>query len=130
MAVPTVLLVTPFADERTIYSGCLRAQGFDVRIAEGPDDAFPAAADSPPDVVIARLRPGQAIAAVDAFHHLHPPHRGGPMPVVIITSSIQPELRVEALAAGYAGYLLLPALPDALIAEVRRVLSGPIQASA
>ena len=45
------------------------------------------------------------------------------VPVIVITSLMQTEFRTEATAAGCDGYLLLPVVPDVLLAEIRRVFS-------
>ena len=48
MVRPSVLLVTEFPDERLIYGDSLRAQGYDVRIAAGPDDGVREAVSNRP----------------------------------------------------------------------------------
>jgi CheY-like chemotaxis protein len=41
---------------------------------------------------------------------------------VVVTSRIEPELRVAASAAGCDAFLLLPCVPDDLIATIKEVL--------
>jgi CheY-like chemotaxis protein len=119
----TVLLVTLFEDERAFYGTCLAAEGFDVLIPDGPEHALALAADAAPHVVVTRiLQPGQPMDGLELLRRLKQDPRCGHVPVVIITSLMQPELRAEAAAAGCDGYLLLPTAPDALAAEIRRVL--------
>ena len=60
MIAPTVLLVTLFDDERSIYSHCLRAAGYEVLLADGPEHALTLAPTA--DVVVTRiLQPTRAI---------------------------------------------------------------------
>lgn len=129
MAERTLLLVTQFPDERAIYGEVLRANGFAVRIAEGPDDAFRSAMREPPDVVVTRVpQPSQAPEGLDLLRRLKRDNATKSVPVVILTSLMQPEFRTQAVDAGCDGYLLIPALPDTLVDEVRRILlqrNGP-----
>ena len=125
MGEPTVLLVTRFEDERAIYTECLRAAGFEVLIATGPEHALALASVAAPDVVVTRiLQPAQSMDGLELLRRLKRSATLGRIPVVIITSLIQPELRAEAEAAGCDGYLLLPTAPDTLIGEIRRVVTG------
>lgn len=119
-----VLLVTLFSDERTIYAEALRQRGWDVYEANGPDDAFAEAVRKRPSVIITRFQqPGHDTNGLDLLRRVRNHHATACIPVIVITSLIQPELRVEAEEAGCDGYLLLPTLPDAVIREVERVLS-------
>jgi len=121
----TVLLVTLFTDERAIYSTCLRSQGFEVLAADGPEHALALATEVLPDVVVTRiLQPGQSMNGLELLRRLKQHPASAHIPVVVITSLMQPEFRAEATESGCDGYLLLPTVPDALIAEIRRVVSG------
>jgi len=122
MVEATVLLVTLFDDERAIYSRYLRAQGFDVVIADGPEHALRLAPAA--HVVVTRiLQPGKSMNGLELLRRLKRNPACSHIPVIIITSLMQPEYRAEALAAGCDGYLLLPVIPDRLVAEIRRVLA-------
>jgi two-component system cell cycle response regulator DivK len=125
MADANVLLVTPFDDERAIYGHCFRSEGYRVLIADGPEHALRLATEASPAVVVTRiLQPGHSMNGIEMLRRLKRDPRTAHLPVIIITSLVQPELRVEAEAAGCDGYLLLPVVPDTLIGEVRRVLSS------
>jgi DNA-binding response OmpR family regulator len=126
-----LLLVTQYADERAIYGEALRAEGFDVHIAEGPDDAFTTALQERPDVVVTRVpQVGAFGPESDLLRRLRERAETRFVPVVILTSLIQPESRPHAAEAGYHSYLLIPALPDTLVNEVRRVLLQPASVAA
>ena len=119
----TVVLVTHVDDERTIYGDSLRAHGFDVLIAEGPDHAFDLTIHHHPDVLVTRiLQPGYARSGLDLLTRVKELPGVCPVPVLVITSLMQSEVRAEAVERGCDGYLLLPTLPDVLIAEVERLV--------
>jgi two-component system, cell cycle response regulator DivK len=120
-----LLLVTQYHDERAIYGEALRAEGFDVRIATGPDDGFVSALRETPDVVVTRVpQAGRLGPGSELLRRLKEEDQTRSVPVVILTSLMQPEDRDEAVGAGCDGYLLIPALPDTLVKEVRRILTG------
>jgi two-component system phosphate regulon response regulator PhoB len=117
-----VLLATPYADEQAIYGEWLRADGFDVRVAANVHDAFLQLLGDPVDVVVVRMpQPGGPTAHLDLLTRLREQDRTKSVPIVILTSMMEAENRAAATNVGCDGYLLLPALPDALAREVRRV---------
>ena len=120
-----LLLVTQYPDERAIYGEALRAEGYDVRIATGPDDGFVSALQERPDLVVTRVpQAGNVGPDSDLLRRLREEDQTRSVPVVILTSLMQPEHRDDAVGAGCDGYLLIPALPDTLVREVRRILTG------
>lgn len=124
MAEGRILLVTLFDDERAIYGKCLLSQGYEVLIADGPEHGLRLTAEALPDVIVTRiLQPGQAIDGIEMLRRLKQDPASSRIPVIVITSMMQPEFRGDAMAAGCDGYLLLPVLPNRLIVEIRRVLS-------
>jgi DNA-binding response OmpR family regulator len=122
MTARTLLLVTQFPDERAIYGEALRANGFDVRLADGPEDAYVSVMREPPDVVVTRVPPPYPAEGIDLLRRLKQDDATRSVRVVVLTSLMQPEFRTAAVDAGCDGYLLIPALPDALVDEIRRIL--------
>jgi two-component system cell cycle response regulator len=121
MAVARVLLVTLFDDERAIYSNCLGAGGYDVVLADGPEHALELASTA--NIVVTRIiQPGQSMNGIEFLRRLKRDPTSSHVPVIVITSLMQPEFRAKATAAGCDGYLLLPVIPDVLLSEIRRVL--------
>jgi CheY-like chemotaxis protein len=121
MAEARVLLVTLFEDERAIYSRYLRAAGYEVVLADGPEHALRLAAMA--DIVVTRiLQPGRSMNGLELLSRLKRDPTSSHLPVIIITSLMQPEYRAEAIDGGCDAYLLLPVIPDVLLAEIRRVL--------
>lgn len=113
--------MTQYPDERAIYGEALRAHGFSVHMEADPDQAFVYAKNSRPDVVITRIpHPGP----VGLLQRLKRDAATRSMPVVVLTSLMQPQDRTAAMLAGCDGYLLLPTLPETLIKEIRRVLAA------
>jgi DNA-binding response OmpR family regulator len=117
-----VRLATPYSDEQAISGESLRADGFDVRVAPNVDDAVRQLLGEPVDVVVVRMpQPGGPTAHLDLLTRLREQNRTKSVPIVILTSMMEPDNRAAAINVGCDGYLLLPALPDALAREVRRV---------
>ena len=124
MGKTTVLLVTDVADERAIYIESLRAEGFSAEAADGPNEAFVLATHHPPDIAVLRIPPrGRSLGGLALLHCLKQHETTSHIPVVVLTTFMQADVRAEALAAGCDGYLLLPVVPDRLVEEVRRLLS-------
>jgi two-component system phosphate regulon response regulator PhoB len=124
MKKPRLLLVDQYPDEREMYCQALRAGGFNVRVAEGPEEAFEWALRERPDVVVTRLpQMGGVGPDGDLLRRLKSDARTRSMPVVLLTTMIQPEYRAAAISAGCAAYLLLPALPDDVVREVGCILA-------
>jgi CheY-like chemotaxis protein len=125
----TVLVVTDVADERAIYTESLRAEGFSAQAADGPSEAFALATQQPPDIAVLRIpQRGRSLGGLALLHCLKQHEPTSHIPVVVITSFMQTDIRAEAFAAGCDGYLLLPVVPDRLIEEVRRLLPKPATA--
>jgi CheY-like chemotaxis protein len=124
MGKATVLVITDVADERSIYTESLRAAGFSAEAADGPHEAFALATRQPPDIAVLRIpQRGRSLGGLALLHCLKQHEATSHIPVVVITSFMQADVRAAALAAGCDGYLLLPVIPDRLIEEVRRLLS-------
>jgi two-component system, cell cycle response regulator len=124
MIAATVLLVTMYEDERAIYGNYLRANGYNVVLAESPEHALRVALNA--HVVVTRiLQPQRSMNGIELLRRLKQDPTSSHVPVIVITSLMQPEFRAEATAAGCDGYLLLPVIPDILLSEIRRVTSAP-----
>ena len=119
---PSVLLVSQIEDERNIYGDALREAGFAVHTCDDLQNAVNEAAAIRPEVIIIRMMPWAPLDGVELVRRIkqHACHSA----VIITTAQIEPDFRAKAAIAGCVGYLLLPCLPDALTAEVRRVLAG------
>jgi CheY-like chemotaxis protein len=120
---PLVLLVEDQSDLRRLYAEQLTISGFDVIEAVDGAQAIAHTTGQAPDVVLMDLSlPG--IDGWEATRRLKGDERTSHIPVVALTAHDgAPELE-RATSAGCDWFVPKPCPPDALIAEVRRVLSG------
>ena len=114
---PIVLLVDDHDDTRAMYSQFLEAVDFDVLEASTCAEAFETATTKRIDVVVIdrRLPDGDGIEVCRGIR-AHP--RAGRVPIIVLSGRAQGEDAVDADA-----YLIKPVVPDALVAEIQRLLS-------
>ena len=118
----SVLLVTYNDDERQLYGDALEQAGFTAIRLSDPHEALRVATVQQPAAVITRLlQPGYSMDGIELTRAIKSNLPTASVPVIILTSLLQPEHRVAAFAAGCDEYLLLPVLPDDLVAVVKRV---------
>jgi two-component system cell cycle response regulator DivK len=123
---PLILLVEDQSDLRHLYSTQLSLSGFDVIEAENGADAITHTTDRVPDVVLMDL----SLPVVDgweATRRLKSDQRTAHIPVVALTAHDGSGELQRATRAGCDWFVPKPCPPDALIAEVRRVLAGSRQ---
>ena len=119
----SVLLVTYNDDERQLYGDALEQAGFSVTRLSDPHETLRLATSQAPAAIVTRiLQPGYAMDGIELTRAIRGNESTASVPVIIITSLLQPEHRVAAVAAGCDEYLLLPVLPDELVAVVKRVV--------
>lgn len=119
---PLVLLVEDQSELRRLYAQELVLSGFDVIEAENGADAISRTAAAAPDVVLMDL----SLPVVDgweATRRLKTDHRTAHIPVVALTAHDGSGELQRATRAGCDWFVPKPCPPDALIAEVRRVLA-------
>ena len=120
---PLVLLVEDHAELRRLYAEQLTLSGFDVIEAENGADAISHTTERGPDVVLMDLSlPG--IDGWEATRRLKDDQRTAHIPVVALTAHDGAGELERATRAGCDWFVPKPCPPDALIVEVRRVLSG------
>ena len=120
---PLILLVEDQSDLRHLYSTQLSLCGFDVIEAGNGADAITHTTDHAPDVVLMDL----SLPVVDgweATRRLKSDQRTAHIPVVALTAHDGAGELQRATSAGCDWFVPKPCPPDALIAEVRRVLAG------
>jgi len=118
-----VLLVTYNDDERQLYGDALEQAGFSVTRLSDPHEALRLATLQTPAAVVTRiLQPGYSMDGIELTRAIKGNASTASVPVIILTSLLHPEHRVAAHAAGCDEYLLLPVLPDDLVAVVKRVV--------
>jgi two-component system cell cycle response regulator DivK len=119
---PLVLVVDDYQDAREMYAEYLKASGFRVEEARTGVEAVAKAREVKPDCILMDLSlPG--IDGWEATRQLKADRSTNHIPVVAITGHASELASRDARAAGCAAFVLKPALPDAVVAEVRKALS-------
>ncbi len=122
MSEPLILIVDDYQDAREMYAEYLKASGFRVAEARTGFEAVAKARELKPDVVLMDLSlPG--IDGWEATRQLKADQSTMHIPVVAITGHASELASRDAKAAGCISFVLKPALPDAVVAEVRKALA-------
>ena len=114
-----VLLAQTDRDSLTIFRMALEANGHEVSVVRSGEQAIRIALEEPPDVIVTEL----VLPVVDGWQvlqvlHTHEPL--GEVPILALTSHVEPDGERKAFAAGFAAYLTLPIEPLALVEAVVR----------
>jgi len=120
---PLVLIVEDERDLRLLYAEHLTTSGFDVIEAGNGADAIDSASVHQPDVVLMDL----SLPVVDgweATERLKADARTSHIPVVALTAHDGAGELERATRAGCDWFVPKPCPPNALVAEVRRVLTA------
>jgi len=119
---PLVLLVEDQSDLRHLYAHQLTISGYDVIEAENGAEAIDRTTSHAPDVILMDLSlPG--VDGWEATRRLKGDERTAHIPVVALTAHDGSGELQRATRAGCDWFVPKPCPPDALIAEVRRVLA-------
>ena len=119
---PLVLIVDDFDDNREMFGEFLALSGFRVAEASTGAEAIERAIALVPDIVLMDV----TLPDVDGWEvtrRLKANAATGHVPVVALTGHSGKEYEGAAKAAGCDAFLLKPCAPDALVAEIRRLLS-------
>jgi CheY-like chemotaxis protein len=121
---PLVLVVDDYQDAREMYAEYLRASGFQVAEARTGVEAVIKAREVKPDCILMDLSlPG--IDGWEATRQLKADSETRHIPVVAITGHASELASRDARAAGCVSFVLKPALPDAVVSEVRKAIEAP-----
>jgi CheY-like chemotaxis protein len=120
-AKPLILLVEDHAELRRLYAQQLELSGFDVIEAANGADAITHTAEHCPDVVLMDLSL-PVLDGWEATRRLKTDHRTAHIPVVALTAHDGSGELQRATRAGCDWFVPKPCPPDALVAEIRRVL--------
>ena len=120
---PLLLIAEDDSALRGLYVEHLSISGFDVIEAGDGADAIESTSSRQPDVVVMDLSL-PIIDGWEATRRLKSDARTAHIPVVALTAyDTSPELQ-RAMLAGCDWFIPKPCPPDALVTEIRRVLSG------
>ena len=118
---PIVLLVDDYPDAREMYSEYLGFAGYEVVEATSGTEAVEKAERLQPDIILMDLSlPG--MDGWEATRRLKSGPRTSGIPVVALTGHALAGHSDQAKQAGCDAFVTKPCLPDALVAEIQRVL--------
>jgi len=121
---PLVLVVEDYQDAREMYAAYLQFSGFDVAEASNGIEAVEKTTELQPDIVLMDL----ALPRMDgweATRRLKGDSRTRHIPIVALTGHALAGHADGAREAGCDSFVTKPCLPDALVAEIRRLLDRP-----
>jgi CheY-like chemotaxis protein len=120
---PLVLVVEDYEDAREMYTAYLQFSGFRVAEATNGYEAIDKARELMPDIILMDL----ALPKMDgweATRRLKLDERTRDIPVVALTGHALAGHEEGAREAGCDAFVTKPCLPDALVAEIRRMLNS------
>ena len=120
---PLVLVVEDYQDAREMYTAYLQFSGFDVAEAGNGLEAVEKAQELLPDIVLMDL----ALPRMDgweATRRLKNDPRTRHIPIVALTGHALAGHAEGAREAGCDAFVTKPCLPDALVAEIKRLLDA------
>ena len=118
---PLVLVVEDYQDAREMYAAYLQFSGFRVAEATNGLEAIEKTLELLPDIILMDL----ALPKMDgweATRRLKSDERTKHIPIVALTGHALPGHSEGARQAGCDAFVTKPCLPDALVAEVQRML--------
>ncbi len=120
---PLVLIVDDYRDAREMYAQYLAFSGFDVAEAADGAEAIRLAREKQPSIILMDLAlPG--MDGWEATRRLKADTRTKQIPVIALTGHALPGYSASARNAGCDGFISKPCLPETVVAELRRLLSG------
>jgi two-component system cell cycle response regulator DivK len=123
---PLVLVVEDYPDAREMYAAYLMFSGYRVAEATNGIEAIDRTVELMPDIILMDL----ALPRMDgweATRRLKLDERTKHIPIVALTGHALAGHAEGARQAGCDAFVTKPCLPDALVAEIRRVLSGRVE---
>ena len=118
-----VLVVEDYQDAREMYAAYLQFSGYRVAEATNGIEAIETAQELLPDIILMDL----ALPKMDgweATRRLKADDRTKHIPVVALTGHALPGHSEGARQAGCDSFVTKPCLPDALVAEIKRMLAA------
>lgn len=118
---PLVLVVEDYQDAREMYAAYLQFSGFEVAEAGNGIEAIEKTHELMPDIVLMDL----ALPRMDgweATRRLKNDERTRHIPIVALTGHALAGHAEGAREAGCDAFVTKPCLPDALVAEIKRLL--------
>ena len=120
---PLVLVVEDYQDAREMYAAYLQFSGFRVAEAVNGLEALDKTRELMPDIILMDL----ALPKLDgwqATEQLKADKHTSHIPIVALTGHALPDHAERALRAGCDAFVTKPCLPDALVAEIQKMLAA------
>jgi CheY-like chemotaxis protein len=120
---PLVLVVEDYQDAREMYAAYLAFSGYRVAEATNGLEAIEKTIELMPDIILMDL----ALPRMDGWEatkRLKGDERTKHIPIVALTGHALAGHAEGARQAGCDAFVTKPCLPDALVTEIRRMLSG------
>ena len=118
-----VLIVDDFDDNREVFAEYLEIMGYRVLQASGGLEAVEIAIREVPAVVLMDVTLPD-IDGWEATRRIKRDPRAAKVPIIALTGRPHDEASLEAKAAGCASLLVKPCLPDRVVTEIERILTG------
>ena len=118
-----VLVVEDYQDAREMYAAYLQFSGYRVAEATNGLEAIEKALELMPDIILMDL----ALPKIDGWEatkRLKSDDRTKDIPIVALTGHALAGFAEGAREAGCDAFVTKPCLPDALVAEIRRMLES------
>ena len=126
---PLVLVVEDYQDAREMYAAYLAFSGYRVAEATNGEEAIEKAIELIPDIILMDL----ALPRMDgweATRRLKLDERTRHIPIVALTGHALAGYAEGARQAGCDAFVTKPCLPDALVAEIQRMLAARAESEA
>src|SRR5215213_7213371 len=120
---PLVLVVEDYQDAREMYAAYLQFSGYRVAEATNGVEAIQKAHDLMPDIILMDLALPQ-MDGWEATRRLKADARTRDIPIVALTGHALAGHAEGARQAGCDAFVTKPGLPDALVAEIQRMLAA------
>jgi two-component system, cell cycle response regulator DivK len=120
---PLVLVVEDYQDAREMYAAYLQYSGYEVAEASDGFQAIERTLELMPDIILMDL----ALPKMDgweATRRLKSDERTRHIPIVALTGHALSGYAESARLAGCDAFVTKPCLPDALVAEIERMLTA------
>jgi CheY-like chemotaxis protein len=120
---PLILIVEDNPGSLMLATVALEAEGFAVAAAESAEQARTALSARTPDLILMDIQlPG--MDGLDFTRELKADQRTSKIPVIALTAHSMPLQERAARAAGCAGFIPKPWIPEELTRDIRTFLSG------
>ena len=122
---PLVLIVDDAPDNREAYAEYLRFRGFRTVEAATGTEAIEMARAHVPDVILLDLRLPD-IDGLEVSKYVRASERLHHSKIIAVSAAVFPSDVADALNSGCDLFLQKPCLPDALVAEIERLLEQTV----